>query len=209
LTSFQIWSLLSLLHCSQWQLSFLVLYFYFTAVDWSFKNVGHIRPSAHSAPTGVPHFLGVKAKVLTRTCKSIQALPPGPSTSLPYLLVFSFPSFCSSTSHAGHLAFSTHLALLTWDSVVGVLHGLVFSYQNGFLPPSNFTLLSPSFLKTALPAGHRWYTPVTLATQEDCGSKPAPGKWFVRPHLEKKLITKKGWRSDSSGKRTCLANVKP
>jgi hypothetical protein len=34
---------------------------------------------------------------------------------------------------------------------------------------------------------------------QDRGSKPASGKWFLRPHL-KKPFTKKGWWSGSDGR---------
>jgi hypothetical protein len=43
---------------------------------------------------------------------------------------------------------------------------------------------------------------------EDQDSKPAQANSSQDP-ISKKPITKKGWWSGSSGKRTCLANVRP
>jgi hypothetical protein len=36
--------------------------------------------------------------------------------------------------------------------------------------------------------------------QEDRGLKPAPGKQFKRPYIQKKPITEKGWWSGSRGR---------
>jgi hypothetical protein len=45
--------------------------------------------------------------------------------------------------------------------------------------------------------------------QEDHGSKSAPGKYFMRPYLKKKLFTKKGQQSSTSSKNACLSSVRP
>jgi hypothetical protein len=66
------------------------------------------------------------------------------------------------------------------------------------------------FRKFPRQVGHRWLTPVILATQEAAIKrsmfKCSPGKYFVRPYLEKTHY-KKGWQSDSNG--TCLASLRP
>jgi hypothetical protein len=36
-----------------------------------------------------------------------------------------------------------------------------------------------------MPGGHQWLTPVILATQEDCGLKPAQSNTSMTPCLEK------------------------
>jgi hypothetical protein len=47
------------------------------------------------------------------------------------------------------------------------------------------------FLKNCADARHWWLMPVILATQEDHSLKPAPGKQFARPYLEKSQYNKR------------------